>query len=293
MKNIELDKEIKNYESIMNTYFPILKMIEDIKSLDFDDKEKLSAIAESSMKYSPKKVYSTTKGKQSYAFDNPIKALLYGIFTNQNKVIINIKENLDKNKKYQGHYELDERVENELANRIKSKNITLYIYDDNNFTKPETLGPLNRTWITNKNATINKEINVNIKDFLNILEKNKPITYNKYKKSKDWETVINLLTKNYPYGIYENFASNIETYDKLYTNFIEENFKDKLEFSILLQDFIKRIIFKSKNDKIEKLKYINDLKEHFLTKKEDGTYIPNETAINDFIIQEKLIEKDA
>ena len=31
MKNIELDKEIKNYESIMNTYFPILKMIEDIK----------------------------------------------------------------------------------------------------------------------------------------------------------------------------------------------------------------------------------------------------------------------
>ena len=37
MKNIELDKEIKNYESIMNTYFPILKMIEDIKSLDFDD----------------------------------------------------------------------------------------------------------------------------------------------------------------------------------------------------------------------------------------------------------------
>lgn len=293
MKNIELDREIKNYESIMNTYFPILKMIEDIKSLDFDDKEKLSAIAESSVKYLPKKVYSTRKGKQAYAFDNPIKALLYGIFSDQNKVIINIKESLNENKKYQGFYEIEERVENELENRIKSKNITLYIYDDNNFTKPETLGPLNRTWITNKNAIINKEINVNIKDFLNTLEKNKQITYNKYKKSKDWETVINLLTKNYPYGIYENFASNIETYDRLYTNFIEKNFKDKLEFSILLQNFIKRIIFKSKNDKIEKLKYINNLKEHFLTKKEDGTYIPNETAINDFIIQEKLIKKDA
>ena len=206
MKNIELDKEIKNYESIMNTYFPILKMIEDIKSLDFDDKEKLSAIAESSVKYIPKKVYSTTKGKQSYAFDNPIKALLYGIFTDQNKVIINIKENLDKNKKYQGCYELDERVENELANRIKSKNITLYIYDDNNFTKPEMLGPLNRTWITNKNAT-NKEINVNIKDFLNILEKNKQITYNKYKKSKDSSVIApeisGIFSKNHSVGTEE------------------------------------------------------------------------------------------
>lgn len=293
MKNIELDREIKNYESIMNTYFPILKMIEDIKSLDFDDKEKLSAIAESSVKYLPKKVYSTTKGKQAYAFDNPIKALLYGIFTDQNKVTINIKETLDENKKYQVLYEIDERVKNELTSRIKSKNITLYIYDDNNFTKPEILSPLSRTWITNKNAVTNKEININIKVFFNTLEKGKKITYNKYKKVKDWETVINLLTKNYPYGIYENFANNIEKYDKLYTNFIKENFKDKLEFSILFQNFIKRIILKNENDKIETLKYINSLKEQFLIKKEDGTYAPNETLINSFIIQEKNIKKDA
>lgn len=293
MKNIELDREIKNYENKMNTYLSILKMVETVKSLNFDDKEKLYAIAESSVKYSPKEVYNTTKEKQFYAFDNPIKALLYGIFNDKNKIIINIKENLDENKKYQCIYEIDERVKNELKEKMKKKNITLYIYDDNNFTKPQALSPLNRIWITNKKAITKKEINIHIKDFLDDLEKSKKIIYSKYDQSKDWETVINLLTQNYPYGIYENFAQNIEEYDKLYTNFIEENFKDKLKFSILLQNFIKKIILKNKNNKKEVLKYINSLKEHFLIKKENGTYIPNKTVIDDFIVQEMLTEKDA
>lgn len=227
---------------------------------------------------------STQKGSYVYATDNPIHALFFSIFRNSSIARAHINEYIDENGNYKVKYEIDERVEGALDEIITDKEITIHICEGNQFFKPNGAAYIGREWISKEGQDIIPagKIHVNVKQFFDDLEKEGLVEYSRYDKSKDWQTVINMLGQNYPFGLGTDRGKNIEEFDSMYDEFISTNFPEQLEFSKAFRSFIKEIM--AKDYKIDnpgmsleeeynyKLKYIKQAADSLLIayKEENG-----------------------
>ena len=169
---------------------------------------------------------------------------------------------------------------------------------------PESSKPL-RVLITNSNFSGENYyrklgkidyINLSSKTF-EILEKEGLVEYDKYDKSKNWKTIIDMLGQNYPFGLSTERGKNIEEFDLMYDEFIENNFPEQLEFSKQFREFAKEVMatnYKLENPNMTaeeeinyKLKIIKNTADGFLLVQKDESgkieWIVNMKKINTFM----------
>ena len=295
--NEQLEKEIKRYESQIKDRLRIEEKIRELKIDGKKDEEIIIILGSDSyiFEYVPDVLYhgssneletikaneSTQKGSYVYATDNPIHALFFSIFRNSSIARAHIYEYIDENGNYKVKYIIDERVQGALNNIISDREINIYVCNGEQFFKPQGEAYINREWVSKdgQNIVPKDRIKVNIKLFFESLEKKGLVTYDRYDKSKDWKTVIDLLGRNYPYGLFTTRGNNIQEYDLKYDKFIEENFPEQLEFSIKFREFIKTVAatdyklenpnMSSKEEYNYKLKYIKKMADSFLLAQKD------------------------
>ena len=270
----ELQKELDNYCIEMKSFLPIEeqlkrlkrigKSIKDIKEILGNDSYIFDYVPEILYHGSPESLdiinpnESTQKGVHVYATDNPVHALFFSIFRNSSIARAQINEHINDNGNYEVKYNIDERVKGALDNIITDKNITIHVCDGRQFFKPNGEQYISREWISKDGEIIKpiKKINVNVKQFFENLEKQGLVEYDRYDKTKDWKTVIDMMGQNYPFGLNTDRAKDIDSYDSLYDEFIGTNFPEQLEFSKKCRSFIKKVM--STNYKLEKSDFINE-----------------------------------
>ena len=295
--NEQLEKEINKYESKVKDRLRIEERIRKLKTSGKTDEEIKVILGNDSyiFEYVPEVLYhgspndldiinaneSTQKGSFVYATDNPVHALFFSIFRNSSIVRAHIDECIDENGNYKVKYIIDERVQGALNSIIANKEINIYVCKGEQFFKPQGEAYIRREWLSKdgQNIVPMYKIKVNIKQFFESLEKKGLVTYDRYDKSKDWKTVIDLLGRNYPYGLFTTRGNDIQEYDSKYDKFIEENFPEQLEFSIKFREFIKTVAatnYKLENPNMTeaeeynyKLKYIKSVADSFLLAQKD------------------------
>ncbi len=260
--NESLKLEMLKYEEEMKKILPIEEKAKKLRREGINIEEIKSILGSDSyiFEYVPNTLYhgslesldvinskeSTQKGSYVYATDNPIHALFFSIFRNSSIARAHINEYIDKNGNYKVKYEIDERIEGALEEIITDKEITIHICDGEQFFKPQGAAYIGREWISKEGQNIipTGKIHINVKQFFEYLEKEGLVEYSRYDKSKDWQTVINMLGQNYPFGLGTERGKNIEEFDSMYDEFISTNFPEQLEFSKAFRSFIKEIMAK-------------------------------------------------
>lgn len=298
MTNIDeesLKREMLKYEEEMKTFLPIEEQVNKLRRslMSLEEIKRALGNNKNIFEYVPNTLYhgspesldvinsneSTQKGIYVYATDNPIHALFFSIFRNSSIARAHINEHIDKNGNYKVKYEIDERIKGALDEIITDKEITIHICDGLQFLKPQGAAYIGREWISKEGQSIipTGKIHVNVKHFFENLEKEGLVEYSRYDKSKDWQTVINLLGQNYPFGLGTDRAKNIEKFDSMYDGFIETNFPEQLEFSRVFRSFIKEIMgkdFKLDNPGMS-LEEENNYKLRYIKKTADSLLIAN------------------
>ncbi len=311
----KLKKEMSRYQTNMKSFLPIEEKIKKLKMSGKSVDEIKEAIGVDSyiFDYVPNVLYhgspenldvinsneSTQKGSYVYATDNPVHALFFSIFRNSSIARAHIDEYIDKNENYQVKYYIDERVQGTLDEIISNQNITIHVCNGEQFFKPQGEAYIGREWISKDGQSIVPidKIQVNVKHFFEILEKEGLVEYDKYDKSKNWKTIIDMLGQNYPFGLSTERGKNIEEFDLMYDEFIENNFPEQLEFSKQFREFAKEVMatnYKLENPNMTaeeeinyKLKIIKNTADGFLLVQKDESgkieWIVNMKKINTFM----------
>ena len=240
--------------------------IEDYKKRPADD-----------MNYVPSRLYhgspnslevinpkeSTQPGKTVYATDDPMHALFFTIFRNSSQVRAHIYEKIDESGEYQVIYELDERYEGALEETLKDNEITIHVCDGSDFYKPIGAQYIPREWISKEGKAIApiERISISPKKLITELNEKELVRINPYNKSKDWETVIQMLTMNYPYRLDTTFAiNNPEEFERQYDEYIQAHFPEQFDFSKRFRPFVKKIMreAESKDEALMRLETIGE-----------------------------------
>lgn len=311
----KLKKEMSRYQTNMKSFLPIEEKIKKLKMSGKSVDEIKEAIGVDSyiFDYVPNVLYhgspenldvinsneSTQKCSYVYATDNPVHALFFSIFRNSSIARAHIDEYIDKNENYQVKYYIDERVQGTLDEIISNQNITIHVCNGEQFFKPQGEAYIGREWISKDGQSIVPidKIQVNVKHFFEILEKEGLVEYDKYDKSKNWKTIIDMLGQNYPFGLSTERGKNIEEFDLMYDEFIENNFPEQLEFSKQFREFAKEVMatnYKLENPNMTaeeeinyKLKIIKNTADGFLLVQKDESgkieWIVNMKKINTFM----------
>lgn len=311
----KLKKEMSRYQTDMKSFLPIEEKIKKLKMSGKSVDEIKEAIGVDSyiFDYVPNVLYhgspenldvinsneSTQKGSYVYATDNPVHALFFSIFRNSSIARAHIDEYIDKNGNYQVKYYIDERVQGALDKIISNQNITIHVCNGEQFFKPQGEAYIGREWISKDGQSIVPidKIQINVKHFFEILEKEGLVEYDKYDKSKNWKTIIDMLGQNYPFGLSTERGKNIEEFDLMYDEFIENNFPEQLEFSKQFREFAKEVMatnYKLENPNMTaeeeinyKLKIIKNTADGFLLVQKDESgkieWIVNMKKINTFM----------
>lgn len=311
----KLKKEMSRYQTDMKSFLPIEEKIKKLKMSGKSVDEIKEAIGVDSyiFDYVPNVLYhgspenldvinsneSTQKGSYVYATDNPVHALFFSIFRNSSIARAHIDEYIDKNRNYQVKYYIDERVQGALDKIISNQNITIHVCNGEQFFKPQGEAYIGREWISKDGQSIVPidKIQINVKHFFEILEKEGLVEYDKYDKSKNWKTIIDMLGQNYPFGLSTERGKNIEEFDLMYDEFIENNFPEQLEFSKQFREFAKEVMatnYKLENPNMTaeeeinyKLKIIKNTADGFLLVQKDESgkieWIVNMKKINTFM----------
>lgn len=311
----KLKKEMSRYQTDMKSFLPIEEKIKKIKMSGKSVDEIKEAIGVDSyiFDYVPNVLYhgspenldvinsneSTQKGSYVYATDNPVHALFFSIFRNSSIARAHTDEYIDKNGNYQVKYYIDERVQGALDKIISNQNITIHVCNGEQFFKPQGEAYISREWISKDGQSIVPidKIQINVKHFFEILEKEGLVEYDKYDKSKNWKTIIDMLGQNYPFGLSTERGKNIEEFDLMYDEFIENNFPEQLEFSKQFREFAKEVMatnYKLENPNMTaeeeinyKLKIIKNTADGFLLVQKDESgkieWIVNMKKINTFM----------
>lgn len=318
----KLKKEMSRYGNEMKSFLPIEQRVKDLKRSRKSINEIKEILGKDSyiFEYVPDILYhgstesldvinpneSTQKGSYVYATDNPVHALFFSIFRNSSIARAHIDEYIDEKGNYQVKYHIDERVQGALNELISDKNVTIHVCDGEQFFKPHGGAYIGREWISKEGQSIAPidKIHVNVKHFFESLEKQGLVDYDRYDKSKDWKTVIDLLAQNYPFGLGTNRGKNIQEFDTMYDEFIGINFPEQLEFSKQFRNFTKKIMaadYKLNNSNMSdeeeinyKLKYIKKMADSFLIahKSEFGkiNWEVNLDKIEKFTMQNNYLE---
>ena len=293
----KLKKEMSRYGNEMKSFLPIEQQAKDLKRSGKSVEEIKETLGSDSyiFEYVPDVLYhgspesldvinsneSTQKGSYVYATDNPVHALFFSIFRNSSIARAHIDEYIDENGNYQVKYHIDERVQGALDEIISDKDVTIHVCNGEQFFKPQGEAYIGREWISKDGQSIvpTDKIHVNVKHFFKTLEKQGLVEYDRYDKSKDWKTVIDLLAQNYPFGLGTDKGKNIQEFDSMYDEFIGTNFPEQLEFSKQFRDFTKGIMatdYKLDNPGMTlaeennyKLRYIKSTADSFLLAHKD------------------------
>ena len=293
----KLKKYMDKYKAQMKEYLPIEQQVKELKHKGISNieingklKDKLDIF-----EYVPKILYhgspenldvinakeSTQAGSYVYATDNPIHALFFSIFRNSSIARAHISEYIDEDGIYKVKYFIDERVQNALDEIITDKNITIHVCDGDDFYKPQGEAYISREWISKEGKSIIPldKIEINIKDFFKNLEKDGLVEYDKYDKTKDFKTIVDLCGQNYAFGLGTKQGKNLDSFDKMYDEFISNNFPEQLIFSKSLRNEIKNIMntsYRQLNENLSeseeinyKLKQVKNLADSFLTATKD------------------------
>ena len=257
---LKLRKEMSRYETNMKTVLPIEGKVKRLKRSGKSVDEIKKALGSDCyiFNYVPNVLYhgspesldvinsneSTQKGSYVYATDNPVHALFFSIFRNSSIARAHIDEYIDENGNYQVKYYIDERVQGALDKIISNENITIHVCNGEQFFKPQGEAYIGREWISKDGQSIvpTDKIQVNVKHFFESLEEQGLVEYDRYDKSKDWKTVIDMLGQNYPFGLGTGRGKNIEEFDLIYDEFIGNNFPEQLEFSKQFREFTKGVM---------------------------------------------------
>ena len=294
----KLKKEMSRYGTDMKTFLPIEEKVKKLKRSGKSVTEIKEILGSDSyiFDYVPNVLYhgspesldvinsneSTQKGSYVYATDNPVHALFFSVFRNSSVARAHIDEYIDEKGNYQVKYHVDERVQGALDEIISDKNITIHVCNGEQFFKPQGEAYIGREWISKDGQSIvpTDKIQVNIKHFFENLEKQGLIEYDRYDKSKDWKTVIDMLGQNYPFGLGTERGKNIEEFDSMYDEFIGNNFPEQLEFSKQFREFAKEIMatdYKLENPNMSteeetnyKLRTIKNTADSFLLAQKDS-----------------------
>lgn len=311
----KLKKEMSRYQTDMKSFLPIEEKIKKLKmsGKSVDEIKETIGVDSYIFDYVPNVLYhgspenldvinsneSTQKGSYVYATDNPVHALFFSIFRNSSIARAHIDEYIDKNGNYRVKYYIDERVQGALDEIVSNQNITIHVCNGEQFFKPQGEAYIGREWISKDGQSIVPidKIQVNVKHFFEILEKEGLVEYDKYDKSKNWKTIIDMLGQNYPFGLGTEQGKNIEEFDLMYDEFIENNFPEQLEFSKQFRKFAKEVM--ATNYKLEnpymtaeeeinyKLKIIKNTADDFLLVQKDESgkieWIVNMKKINAFM----------
>lgn len=311
----KLKKEMSRYQTDMKSFLPIEEKIKKLKmsGKSVDEIKETIGVDSYIFDYVPNVLYhgspenldvinsneSTQKGSYVYATDNPVHALFFSIFRNSSIARAHIDEYIDKNGNYQVKYYIDERVQGALDKIISNQNITIHVCNGEQFFKPQGEAYIGREWISKDGQSIVPidKIQINVKHFFEILEKEGLVEYDKYDKFKNWKTIIDMLGQNYPFGLSTERGKNIEEFDLMYDEFIENNFPEQLEFSKQFRKFAKEVMatnYKLENPNMTaeeeinyKLKIIKNTADGFLLVQKDESgkieWIVNMKKINTFM----------
>lgn len=320
----KLKKEISRYGNEMKSFLPIEQQAKKLKRSGKSVDEIKATLGSDSyiFDYVPEVLYhgspenldvinsneSTQKGSYVYATDNPVHALFFSIFRNSGIARAHIGEYIDENGNYKVKYHIDERVQGALDEIISDKSVTIHVCRGEQFFKPQGELYIGREWISKEEQSIvpTDKIHVNVKHFFESLEKQGLVEYDRYNKSKDWKTVIDLLAQNYPFGLGTEKGKNIQEFDSMYDEFIEANFPEQLEFSKQFREFTKVIMssdyrLENPNMTLEeennyKLKYIKSVADSFLVAQKENNGKINWSVdfekINDFMNQSAIFQEE-
>ena len=318
---MELDKYkleyyINLYKEDMMNYLPIEKKYYLLKEKEYtyeQIKEKLGSNA-CELKRVPKILFhgskktldviyaneSSQKGAHVYATDNPIQAFFFSVFRKSSQARAKILENIDGDGNYQVHYVIDERVKDSLKEIITNETVTIHVCDGDLFYKPHGEKYINREWISKdgKDIVPIDHLILRIKDLFKYFEEKNLITYDYYCEEKDWETVIEMLSQNYAYGLETAYGNNRESFDKRYNEIIKKYFPNQYEFAIYIKEDIKKIMDEDlsidypllNQEEIVDLKLKNIRKMLYKFLKEDPTTnrnIINNKELNNYINEHK------
>lgn len=294
----KLRREMSRYEREMISFLPVEKQAKKLKrsGKSVDEIKKILGSDSYIFDYVPEVLYhgspenldvinsneSTQKGSYVYATDNPVHALFFSIFRNSSIARAHIDEYIDENGNYRVKYHIDERVQGALDEIITNKNVTIHVCNGEQFFKPQGEAYIGREWISKGGQSVMPvdKIQVNVKHFFESLEKQGLVEYDRYDKSKDWKTVIDMLGQNYPFGLGTDRGKNIQEFDLMYDEFIGTNFPEQLEFSKQFREFTKGIMssdYKLENPNMTleeennyKLKYIKSVADSFLVSQKEN-----------------------
>ena len=289
---------MSRYEREMISFLPVEKQVKKLKrsGKSVDEIKKILGSDSYIFDYVPEVLYhgspenldvinsneSTQKGSYVYATDNPVHALFFSIFRNSSIARAHIDEYIDENGNYRVKYHIDERVQGALDEIITNKNVTIHVCNGEQFFKPQGEAYIGREWISKGGQSVMPvdKIQVNVKHFFESLEKQGLVEYDRYDKSKDWKTVIDMLGQNYPFGLGTDRGKNIQEFDLMYDEFIGTNFPEQLEFSKQFREFTKGIMssdYKLENPNMTleeennyKLKYIKSVADSFLVSQKEN-----------------------
>ena len=289
----KLDYEMTKYSECMKVYLPIEERVKELKRSGLSYDEIRRQIGDDFFDYVPKTLYhgspycldvinsfeSTQSGSVVYATDNPMHALFFSIFRNSSQVRAHIDERIDENGEYKVEYVIDERYEGALEETLDNKEVTIHVCDGKDFYKPHGEQYIGREWISEEGKTIipTDRITVNPKEILEELHNKGLLHIDRYDKRKDWITIIDMISMNYPFGLTTTrYNNNPDEFEHLYDEYIEKHFPDKLEFSKSFRSYARDVMF-GDGDLKDKLKTIREKGRSFLTGNE-----PNMEEINEF-----------
>ena len=240
----ELDTEMKKYEESVKSFLKHGK----IRTIEYAPKVLYHGSPESLDVINPRE--STQSGKVVYATDNPMHALFFSIFRNSSQVRAHINERTDENGNYQVMYSIDERYEGALKETITDNPITIHVCNGEDFERPQGEQYISREWVS-KDCIIIKpsyKITVNPKQVIKELIERKLLVINEYNKSKDFETVIDMLSMNYPFALStERAKSNPEEFEKSYDNYIKQHFPELFRFSQKFRKYVREVMASNKS----------------------------------------------
>ena len=259
----ELEVELKKYAERIISFLPLEKEYNKLKreGLSYEEiKERMGPNADI-IEYVPKVLYhgspkcldiinpkeSTQAGSAVYATDNPMHALFFSIFRNSSQVRAHIHEYIDDNGEYQVEYILDERYAGALDETLTDEPVTIHVLNGEDFYKPLGEQYINREWVSKEGKAIipTDKITVSPKEVLNIFKEKGLLHISYYDKSKDPETIIDMLSMNYPFGLNTKKAlEDPEGYEEKYDNYIKEHFPEYLYFSKKFREYARKIMEK-------------------------------------------------
>ena len=290
-KSVSKIKEVLGSDSYIFEYVPDILYHGSVKSLDIINSNE-----------------STQMGSYVYATDNPVQAIFFSIFRNSSIARAHIDEYIDENGNYRVKYHIDERVKGALDEILSDKVVTIHVCNGKQFFKPQGEAYIGREWISKDGQSIVPvdKIQVSVRDFFKYLEKEGLVEYDRYDKSKDWKTVIDLLAQNYPFGLRTNKGKNIQEFDAMYDEFIKTNFPEQLEFSKQFREFTKSVMetsyrLENPNMSLEeeinyKLRYIKNTAYSFLSAQKDENgkinWTINQEKINAFLSSSNKVKEE-